>query len=62
MREEETGANERMDRLETLISSQLDLIKKLEHENQRLRMQTRALSKQTQGLKETNMMIDREPA
>jgi len=62
MRDGELEMNERVDRLETLTSKQRDLIKKLEHENQRLRMQTRALSKRIQSLKETNVVIDRELA
>lgn len=62
MREAELVMNENVGRLETLTSKQRDLIKKLEHENQKLRLQTRALSKRIQDLKETDVVIDRELA
>jgi FtsZ-binding cell division protein ZapB len=51
-----------LERLETLISRQRDLIKSLEHENRRLRLQARASTKRVKNLKKTNAVIDKEPA
>ena len=62
MLEADLVTHEPVDRLETLTSKQRDLIKKLEHENGHLRLQTRALSKRIQGLNETDGVIDKELA
>ena len=60
MRDAELVMNERVERIETIMSKQRDFIKKLEHENRHLSLKTRALSKRIQELKKTNVVIDRE--
>ncbi|MDH3633352.1 MAG: hypothetical protein OES20_01475 [Gammaproteobacteria bacterium] len=61
-RDPELVTNEHVERLDTLTSRQRNLIKKLEYENQHLKLKTRALTKRVRDLKEKSAEIDREPA
>ena len=54
--------NERVERLETLASGQRDLLKKPGHENQHLKLKTRALIRRVRDLKAKSVAIDAEPA
>ena len=62
IRDPEIAMNERVERLETITSRQRDLIKKLEYENQHLKLKTRALTQRVRDLKGKSAAIDREPA
>jgi len=61
-RDPELVMNERAEHLDTLTSRQRDLIKKLEYENQHLKLKTRALTQRVRELKDKIAASDGEPA